>query len=64
MGKMNKGTVNWLNNAKPAKTFGGSSISLSICGYKPNVTTVTNTEEICVMKAVKWNVKQFTVLFL
>lgn len=51
MGKINNGTVSWLKRAKPAKTLGGSSLSDSMNGYIPNVTTVTRTDEICVRNA-------------
>jgi hypothetical protein len=45
MGKMKSGTVSWLNNARPEKTFSGVSEFSSSRKCTPNVTIVTRTEE-------------------
>jgi hypothetical protein len=45
MGKMNSGTVSWLNNARPENTFSGVSDFSSSRKYTPNVTSVTRIDE-------------------
>jgi hypothetical protein len=53
MGKMTSGTVSWLNNARPEKTFSGVSGLASSRKYTPNVTTVTKIEEAWVKNTKK-----------
>lgn len=50
-GKMNNGTVNWLNNARPAKTFSGLILFSSMMKYNPNVTNVISADEAWVKNA-------------
>jgi hypothetical protein len=55
MGKIKSGTVSWLNNARPEKTFSGVSEFSSIRKCRPNVTSVTRIEDAWVKNAKRKN---------